>query len=807
MKKHLIIAIVMAAFFTGCQTYDDTEITDKLDSMEMRIQKLENGVTERAQAIQKIVSAVSVSSVVTTDDGFTITFSDKSTYTIKNGNDGKDGLDAQVPVLGVKTVDGVPCWTINSELAKDEKGNNVPCISNPKLTPQFKVEENIWYCSFDGINWTKISTGGSSSIITFEETDNSIIFTIDGQKYTLAKAEVFSLKISEEFFNLNPGESATVPFSISGADESTHYQVEEHLYLATVDAEAKTITFTAPDASVETAGGYVIVKAIRNSDGAVSAQYIGFEKGEITVIGDYFEVPVSGGTYEVNVVTNMNYTAELDAAWLSVDQKTKAVRTDILAVTAAESKTFMERIGHLTVTSSKGDKFITVFKQAAYDDGTTMGVPQRPYLIGTAAELLDIPSKLIPNNDIEVYFELTADIDLQGGNFSTGDGVACCLDPTGERPIHFDGKGYTISGFTANGGTLPSFFGSLWGHVMNVTFDNANITATNEKAAVVASTVGLTGFGRDHSGYLENVHVTNSHVTHTLETNDCAWSGQSAIVAAELMNEGSSIVKCSATESSVDGNYSIGGIVAQADNGTLVDACCVKSCSISGSEVAPGYDESQGLKWNDKGWLNPVAVNYFPVNLGYIGAIAAIANKATIQNCYSDLYTSAVMAGGRYAGGVVGVLVAEAILQNCWAGSYVSGGNCSGGILGGIAWYVGGGNMVKSCIAWNKFGSTEAAIVGGNDSGNAIGAVFFANIDEGYGYTKVYDCYSNPGIVLTAGAWGTWTFANNSCPAGETTALNIHGFNTTDIIATARVLGWDESVWNLTGDVPVLAWE
>jgi len=823
MKKLLFSLIAALALVSACQTFDDSEIQSRIDEIELRLTQLENQINDNAKAISKIVNAVTVSSVVAIENGFTVTFSDGKTYTITNGADGADGAngadgtngtdgkDGVTPTVGVKYVEGVLYWTINGEIAVDDKGNKVPCQTEPKLTPEFKIVESQWYCSFDGgENWTKVTTGGQTSVISFEDNDTTIVFTIDGQRFTIPKAAVFSLKVANDYLCLNPSESMDIAFTLEGWDESVHFEIEGKYYTAVVNEDAKTITFTAPDASVDTGtNAYIVIKAIRNSDGAVSAQYIGFEKGEITVIGDYFEVPVAGGSYEVKVKTNMSYTTEFDVKWINF-VGTKAVREDVLNVAVDASKTFMERIGKLTITSAKGEKFVTVFKQEAYDDGETMGVPQRPYVINSLEDMLLTPSRLIKNNDIEVYFELGADIDMNNGNFILKEGDNACLDPTGEYPIHFDGKGHKILNFSASSGSVPSFFGCLIGHVSNLTFDGAQITATNEKGAVVAATVGLTGWGRDNAGYLENVHVINSSVTHTFtDLTNTAWVGQSAIVAAELMCEGSYIKNCSATDSSVEGMFCIGGIAAQADNGTLIDGCFVKGSTITGVGVNPGYDASRGYQWNPNGWIDPVAYNDFNVECGYIGGIVAMMNFSTVQNCYNDYATSASLNGtGRYAGGIAGVLFAKAKLINCWAGCYANAGVNAGGVFGGTAWYCGGGNYISGCIAWNRYGYTEPAVIGGNDSGNVGGNIVDPNNKTVgyYGLSELYSCYYHTGFVLTAGAWGTGTWGPD-LREGSFAGANLHGKESNDIIATANAIGWDTEVWDLTGDLPRLAWE
>jgi len=82
--------------------------------------------------------------------------------------------------------------------------------------------------------------------------------------------------------SIEPGKDVTFKYTVTGADETTHVVAESSTFEVTIDEASSTITVTAPKAMVS---GYVIVKAVRNSDGKYSAQYISIKKDSYGTFG------------------------------------------------------------------------------------------------------------------------------------------------------------------------------------------------------------------------------------------------------------------------------------------------------------------------------------------------------------------------------------------------------------------------------------------------------------------------------------------------------------------------------------------
>ena len=282
------------------------ELEDRVTSLENRLDKLEALVNDNVNSIKALVEAnakaVTINSVTTTDNGYVIKFSDGTTATITNGQDGapgqngqdgapgQDGKDAAAPQIGVQEIDGVLYWTVNGELLKFN-GENIRVTGNDGqdgapgqagqdgkdgITPQFKVEEGKWYISFDGEVWSEVGSAVTEvkSVVTVETTEEAYIFHIDDTTVSIPKTNAFSLKLDQDdSIELKAGERIMLTYNIVGEDETTHVAVESSNFKAELDEYTKTLFITAPAEPVD---GYVLIKATRNSDGAHSAQHITF---------------------------------------------------------------------------------------------------------------------------------------------------------------------------------------------------------------------------------------------------------------------------------------------------------------------------------------------------------------------------------------------------------------------------------------------------------------------------------------------------------------------------------------------------
>ena len=265
MRKHSLIMLAAGLLgFAACTG----ELEDRVTSLENRLDKLEALVNDNVNSIKALVEAnakaVTINSVTTTDNGYVIKFSDGTTATITNGQDGapgqdgqdgapgQDGKDAAAPQIGVQEIDGVLYWTVNGELLKFN-GENIRVTGNDGqdgapgqdgqdgkdgITPQFKVEEGKWYISFDGEVWSEVGSAVTEvkSVVTVETTDEAYIFHIDDTTISIPKTNAFSLKLDQDdSIELKAGERIMLTYNIVGEDETTHVAVESSNFKAELD--------------------------------------------------------------------------------------------------------------------------------------------------------------------------------------------------------------------------------------------------------------------------------------------------------------------------------------------------------------------------------------------------------------------------------------------------------------------------------------------------------------------------------------------------------------------------------------------
>ena len=367
----------------------------------------------------------------------------------KDGNDGKDGKDAEAPVIGVKAEESVLYWTLNGDWLLDAEGNKIPVVGekgdkgdpgDPGLpgedgedgedgvTPQLKIENGAWMVSTDnGKTWSKAETDGSSTApvaITITETEDGTAYdiTVNDQTYTVAKAGAFLIKVDQDDLVFSGG-SVTVTYTLTGDDETTHVVAEAVGVNAELDTAAKTLTISS--SGQDAPCGYVILRAIRNSDGAYSAQYIGVEGPvlEFTEVGGEFNVEGKGGTIEVKVKTNIEYTVKEEQLpeWISkVD--TKAVREETISFSVAANTTSEPRSATFTIVGADNGPELTVIVNQEKGETTPSGGDSDDVLAVTVSEFL-----AAAESDSQVY-ELVGVI---GGSINTTYGNFDLTDDSG----------------------------------------------------------------------------------------------------------------------------------------------------------------------------------------------------------------------------------------------------------------------------------------------------------------------------------------------------------------------------------------
>jgi len=288
MKK-VFLTLLAAASLCAC----NGDLKDRVDTLETKVAALESKVNENVSSIAKLADAaakaVTIASVTENDDktSYTIKFSDGRTAVLTNGK------DAEAPVVGMKEFEGELYWTVNGEFMTNN-GAKVPVSGK---TPQFKIQDGKWYVSYDGKAWDEVPVSGTvEPKLEMTETETEYVFTLGETVIKIVKEKAFAIKVKADSRMVVSGQVVTIGYTLFGADATTHVVAESKGLEAEVDEASSTVKITVP--KTISADAYVIVKAVRNSDGKYSAQYISFTQGE--TYGTFGGVIVKDGNEYLN---------------------------------------------------------------------------------------------------------------------------------------------------------------------------------------------------------------------------------------------------------------------------------------------------------------------------------------------------------------------------------------------------------------------------------------------------------------------------------------------------------------------------
>lgn len=288
MKK-VFLTLLAAASLCAC----NGDLKDRVDTLETKVATLESKVNENVSSIAKLAeaaaNAVTIVSVTPNEDktSYTIKFSDGQTAVLTNGK------DAEAPVVGMKEFEGELYWTVNGEFMTNN-GAKVPVSGK---TPQFKIQDGKWYVSYDGKAWDEIPVSGTvEPKLEMTETETEYVFTLGETVIKIVKEKAFAIKVKADSRMVVSGQVVTIGYTLFGADATTHVVAESKGLEAEVDEANSTVRITVP--KTISADAYVIVKAVRNSDGKYSAQYISFTQGE--TYGTFGGVIVKDGNEYLN---------------------------------------------------------------------------------------------------------------------------------------------------------------------------------------------------------------------------------------------------------------------------------------------------------------------------------------------------------------------------------------------------------------------------------------------------------------------------------------------------------------------------
>ena len=308
------------------------------------------------------------------------------------------------------------------------------------------------------------------------------------------------------------------------------------------------------------------------------------------------------------------------------------------------------------------------------------------------------------------------------------------------KKFDFNGNGHTISNFTGT----TSLFGAVVGKLYDLTVSDAKIVNASGPVGII----GAYGGTQDNAAEVSHVYVSGK-----LENKVAHGTGG---LFGVIIN--ATIDACSADVTIVSTKYDSGGIY--------------------------GYDNTQGPKFS------------------------------TVSNCWS----AGDISGNRMVGGIAGNAAnngtySEVVIRNCYSTAKVHAQFKYGGIVGDAAQgqKTGTGldlkNHIEKCIAWNESIYSDVADESVHYSAGAI---------VGFTSVKNYhvDCVRKADLVFSdcpGNSFNVLYDQGNSSPDSPLAEVEgqynypyhgkaaAKGATASDV---AKSLGWDESVWDLSGTLP-----
>ncbi|MBO8466282.1 MAG: BspA family leucine-rich repeat surface protein [Bacteroidetes bacterium] len=341
------------------------ELQDRIDGLDERLTALEAQVEAMNTEISGLKSLIEgkqfISGIRTNEDGgFTLEL--VTDTGVQSEITVQDGADGHSPRIGVADYEGEMYWTLDGEFIEDGEGNYLPVSGKDGITPEFKIEDGMWYVSYGG-EWQECGKAQ-------EEAEPSIfksaVLSDDGKfaYITLQDDTVLTFEVYRQFGILfdsaegyvEAGASVTVPFVLTGADENTVIEtIASSGWTAEVEVddsmESGSVIVAAPG---ESSTGKVIVLV---NDGGYKTimRTLTFISGTLNISTSSVEAPATGGVVSVEVETDMEYEVEIpeDAQnWISFVETRSGMRTETVSFQVSANGTGMLRQTEVRLVSS-----------------------------------------------------------------------------------------------------------------------------------------------------------------------------------------------------------------------------------------------------------------------------------------------------------------------------------------------------------------------------------------------------------------------------------------------------------------------
>ena len=325
------------------------------DSLKNRCEQL----NEELRTLRSLVEAVQARDAITRVEtlvedgqevGYTLYFEQRSPINIYHGKDGADGITPQIGVR--QDTDGLYYWTLNGDWLTDDSGNKVKAQGTDGAdgtTPQLKIEaDEYWYISYDnGFTWTKLGkatgedgkdgqdgTSDGSFFQSVTQDDDYVYLTLasGGEAIAVPKHKPLSITFSEtEDIRVLPGKTYTIRYTVTGTTDKTQVKaLAQDGFRAVVKSNGVsegTIEITTPATILSSE----VLVFVTDGEERTILRSINFVEGVICITNRSYTVPFNGGTVDVELSTNIDYTVEIPAeaqSWISLAPAARAVMRD-----------------------------------------------------------------------------------------------------------------------------------------------------------------------------------------------------------------------------------------------------------------------------------------------------------------------------------------------------------------------------------------------------------------------------------------------------------------------------------------------
>lgn len=536
----------------------------------------------------------------------------------------------------------------------------------------------------------------------------------------------------------------------------------------------------------------------------VSPEVSGFSPDNQPAVEIYAKTTDAGVDTKLNVSFKVDSSNDMVAKFnASVDEKHKAILLPAGAYTLKETTStvapmyrksanlkiqlkFIESllpmtwyVLPITLESVEGSSFahlaeetvaFIAIKTAKTNPGK--GTKDEPYLIYDAEDLLSINERALPVDvsdadkyaaAVPTYFKMVEDVDMTGETWIP-------INDTNpySKKVDFDGNGKTISNLTYSGSNYGGLFAVLCGEVYNLNLINAKVTTAKDKSGLLC---GYSGSGNVITGIIHNCKVTgelniNNNYVGGIAGCMCGGEVYACEVDAKINMLG-------------NGRYYAAGIVGCTDKRPVY----IHDCISKGEVISAGDLKSNTYNRN-------VA--------GILGAVESSAGGTKVENCISlaKIHCNAVAAG---------------IIGHSNAGAWTAQDPAKVN------------NSVIGCIAWNdeiNADNTLAKSILEKRDDYAMGA----GCIMGWGCPEntLKNCWRKPSIVFHATKDGAETHAQPFDQEDAAPGKPLQGINCDYKInwesmyhgkaaaagetasQVAKKIGWSETIWDLSGDVPAL---